>query len=143
MHDNFGSPAGNFGHRKADQRSLPITVCGAGLLQMRAIRRAILDSIRAQVQRLRQGQQIWIDGQLEDEAWAEAAAVVMVWHAFTELWDLSQVPWLENFMDLAGPRHRSARTAQAATPQHVLRPTASMRQETPAENVLHRAMPFS
>lgn len=37
------------------------------------------------VQRLQKGQEIDIDGHLEEDAWAE-------------------VPWLENFLDLAGPR---------------------------------------
>ncbi|CAE7249136.1 CODM, partial [Symbiodinium pilosum] len=59
------------------------------------------------VQRLRQGQQISIDGRLEDEAWAE-------------------VPWLENFMDLAGPRHGSERTSwQNASRDYARRLTGS------------------
>ncbi|CAE7240780.1 CODM [Symbiodinium sp. CCMP2456] len=59
------------------------------------------------VQRLRQGQLISIDGRLDEEAWAE-------------------VPWLDNFMDLAGPRHGSVRTDwQEASRDYARRLTGS------------------
>lgn len=60
------------------------------------------------VQRLGQGQALLIDGHLDDEAWSE-------------------VPWLDGFLDLAGPRYadRGTRTWQEASRAYAQRLTGS------------------
>ena len=80
------------------------------------------------MQKLKPEQHVSIDGLLQDDAWAEAKnASHCLQQAHSELpvppkakkqasTNTTQVPWLENFMDLAGPRHGGARKLLCTQP---------------------------